>query len=78
MAEKSSPNTTLAAQEGIGSITMCDCGVVSLNMGGVTIRLEITAFSRLETMIREAAEELGIRATLIKKMRQASPSTMTH
>jgi hypothetical protein len=78
VADKSSRGTTLAAHEGLGSITMCSCGVVSLHMGGVSLRMEISAFSRLEALVREAAEELCTRALLLDKMKQRGPSLLTH
>lgn len=78
MAETASGATVLAALEGLGSITMCSCGVVSLHMGGISLRMEISAFSRLETMVREATEELCSRAILLEKRKQKSISSMTH
>ena len=54
--------TVLAIHEGLGSITMCGCGVVTLHLGGVSLRMEVSGFSQLETMMREASQELHARA----------------
>jgi hypothetical protein len=78
MADKASEGIVLANHEGLGSITMCNCGVVSLHIGGISLRMEISAFSRLETMIREATEELCAQALLLDKMRPRNASLLTH
>jgi hypothetical protein len=66
----------LSAYEGLGSITMCSCGVVTLTLGGVSLRMDVTAFTQLETMMREASEDLLTRARHLESTRSAS--SMTH
>jgi hypothetical protein len=67
MATKAYP-VELSRLDGLGSVTMCGCGVVSLHMAGVTLRLEAGAFSKLEAMVTSAAEALHAR--------QAAPNTI--
>jgi hypothetical protein len=66
----------LSRLEGLGSVTMCGCGVVSLHMAGVTLRLETDAFSQLEQLVRLAQEALCARQTANRM--SLAVSTMTH
>ena len=43
---------------------MCDCGVVSLHLGGISLRMERLAFDRLKQMLLEAGQELNERALM--------------
>jgi hypothetical protein len=57
VAEKAFP-VQLSKLEGLGSVTMCGCGVVSLNIAGITLRLEASAFNQFEQMVGTAARAL--------------------
>jgi hypothetical protein len=68
----------LADREGLGNVSVCGCGVVSINLAGISVRMEIGAFAQLEQMIREAADELSARMVLMEKGRMGGVSSMTH
>lgn len=48
----------LARTGGLGEISMCGCGVISLHLGSVTLRLESTALLEVERLIQEALRSL--------------------
>ncbi|RXH56324.1 hypothetical protein [Granulicella sibirica] len=73
MADKAG---VLADREGLGSVSMCGCGVVSVNLGAFTLRMEPRAFLELEEMVREAGAELLARARLLEQ--GTVVSSMTH
>jgi len=68
----------LARSEGLGSVTVCDCGTISLHVGGVTLRLEPTAFIQLDTMVQDAIETLRSRALEIEEGPSQVLSLRTH
>ena len=72
------PDEVLARYEGLGSVSICGCGTVSLHVGGVTLRLEATAFIQLDTMIQDAIETLRTRALEIEEGPSQVLSLMTH
>ncbi|MDE1163237.1 MAG: hypothetical protein PW792_15040 [Acidobacteriaceae bacterium] len=55
---------SLASAEGLGSITQCSCGTLSLNVQAFSLRLDLESFARLLLMCSEAMEavERGIKA----------------
>jgi hypothetical protein len=55
--ERTEPRT-LALTEGLGSITICGCGTVSLHLGCVSVRLELDAFTQASAMCQAAMESL--------------------
>ncbi len=68
----------LARSEGLGSVTVCGCGTISLHVGGVTLRLEPTAFIQLDTMVQDAIETLRTRALELEEGPSQVLSLMTH
>ncbi len=48
----------LAKTAGLGEISMCGCGVVSLHLGSVTLRLESQALLQVERMIQDALDQM--------------------
>ncbi len=50
-------NTTLAEQYGLGSVRICDCGSLNLNIGHVTLHLDPEAFLKTAVLLRQAAEQ---------------------
>ena len=48
----------LAKTEGVGEISMCGCGVVSVHLGNVSLRLEASALLEVEQMIQSALARL--------------------
>jgi hypothetical protein len=48
----------LAVSEGIGSVTLCGCGTLSLNVQALSLRLDMKAFAQLYLMCSEAMERL--------------------
>lgn len=54
----------LASAEGLGSVTKCSCGTLSLNVQAFSLRLDLQSFARLLLMCSEAMEvvESGIQA----------------
>ncbi len=58
MHEDTVGTVVLAKTEGLGEISMCPCGVVSVHLGNVSVRLEAAALLDVEGMIRNALERL--------------------
>ena len=48
----------LAKTEGLGEVSLCGCGVISLHLGSVTLRLESRALLQVETLLQEAIQSL--------------------
>jgi hypothetical protein len=50
-------NLTLAEQDGLGCVRVCECGSLNLNIGLVTIHLDPEAFLKTAALLRQAAEQ---------------------
>jgi hypothetical protein len=76
MCDENREIETLATCTGLGSITLCSCGTVSLHVGGISVRLELTAFMQTAKMCHLAMLELD---SQVRAMAQtAAASTVTH
>lgn len=64
----------LARTGGLGEISMCGCGVISLHLGSVTLRLESTALLEVDRMIQEALRNLCELAVVQRHDERAAPS----
>ena len=58
MCDQDPERQTLATCAGLGSITLCPCGTVSLNVGGVSVRMELSAFVQAARMCHTAVVAL--------------------
>ncbi|MDE1154323.1 MAG: hypothetical protein PW735_01175 [Acidobacteriaceae bacterium] len=47
---------SLAQAEGLGSVTQCSCGTLSLNVQAFSLRLDLESFARLLLMCSEAMD----------------------
>jgi hypothetical protein len=54
MCDEQPQNETLATCPGLGSITVCPCGTVSLHVGGVSVRMELSAYMQMARMCHVA------------------------
>lgn len=45
---------------GLGSVSLCQCGTVHLEVGAVILRLAPEAFLQMMTMCRDAMTELAV------------------
>jgi hypothetical protein len=52
-----STNMTLAENHGLGSVRICDCGSLNLNIGLVTLHLDPETFLKTAALLRQAAEQ---------------------
>jgi hypothetical protein len=76
MCDENREVETLATCTGLGSITLCPCGTVSLHVGGVSVRMELGAFMQAARMCHIAMLELD---SQVRTMAQAAnASTVTH
>ena len=76
MCDQRPDNETLATCPGLGSITLCACGTVSLHVGGVSVRMELAAFMQAAKMCHLAMLALDPQ---IRALAQApSVSAITH
>jgi len=50
-------NMTLAENHGLGSVRICECGYLNLNIGLVTLHLDPEAFLKTAALLRQAAEQ---------------------
>lgn len=48
----------LAEQSGLGDVRLCACGVVSLNLGAVSLRLEASALLQVQQLLEAALESM--------------------
>lgn len=48
----------IATAEGLGNVTMCDCGTLSLNIQAMSLRLDLKAFAQLLLLCSEAMDVL--------------------
>jgi hypothetical protein len=78
MCDEDIDRQVLAAAPGLGSITLCPCGTISLHVGGVSIRMEITAFARAAEMCRVAMASLELQAQALQSAATKKQSNMTH
>ena len=69
---------SLAHQEGLGSISLCSCGTVSLHIGGVSIRMELSTFVQTVEMCQQGMKALKMEALTLLKTSRAPVSTTTH
>jgi hypothetical protein len=76
MCDENREVETLATCTGLGSITLCPCGTVSLHVGGVSLRMELGAFMQAAKMCHIAMLSLDGQ---VRAMAQATPSnTVMH
>ena len=68
----------LSKQEGLGSITLCSCGTVSLHLGGVSMRMELSTFVQTVEMCQQAMKTLEMQALTLLKTSRGPVSTITH
>jgi hypothetical protein len=48
----------LARSEGLGTITFCKCGTLSINIQAMSVRLDVAAFVQLIAMCEQAVSAL--------------------
>ena len=68
----------LSDREGIGRVTMCGCGVVSLHLGGTSLRMDVATMAELERLLRSAVGELYALSLALKEEKNAPASSLTH
>ena len=51
------------ASSNVGSVTLCDCGTVSLHVGGISVRMEMAVFAETVAMCQHALRSLPIQPT---------------
>jgi hypothetical protein len=78
MCDEDTERQTLATAPGLGCITLCSCGTVSLSVGGVSVRMELTAFVQTAEMCRTAMEALKLQAQALQSDARNNLSRMTH
>ncbi len=63
----------LAEITGLGKVTLCGCGVISLHLGSITLRLEAKALVQVEQMLEAALDQL---CELRAQMGQSAPEVV--
>ncbi len=68
----------LSRVDGLGSVTVCGCGTLSLHLGGVSVRMDAETFAQAVGMCREAmvAVEMQAHGLTVGEVRKRS--LMTH
>ena len=61
-----------------GRVTLCGCGVVSLHLGGTSLRMDVATLAELERLLRSAVGELYALSLALKEEKTAMSSSMTH
>ena len=78
MCDENRELETLATCSGLGSITLCPCGTVSLHVGGVSVRMELGAFMQAARMCHVAMLSLDGQVRAMAQTATAKASTVTH
>ena len=68
----------LAKTEGLGSVTMCGCGTISLNVQTTSIRLDLQAFAQLLLLCSDAMDVLEAMARLSASEPQPNAVPFVH
>jgi hypothetical protein len=63
MCDAENQQQTLAIAPGLGSITLCACGTISLHVGGVSVRMAASAFAQPEQMCAQPSPRSSSRPT---------------
>jgi hypothetical protein len=50
------------ASSNVGSVTLCGCGTVSLHVGGISVRMEMSVFAETVAMCQHAMRSLPVPA----------------
>jgi hypothetical protein len=78
MCTEDNQHQTLASSAGLGSITVCGCGTLSVHVGGVTVRMELSAFVQTAEMFRIAVAHLETQARTLQPSTAKLPSILIH
>jgi hypothetical protein len=78
LCDEETERQILATAAGLGNITLCPCGTISLNVGGVSVRMELTAFAQTAEMCRTAILALDGQARALQALGLKKQSLMTH
>ncbi len=73
-----STNMTLAEHHGLGSVRICECGSLNLNIGLVTLHLYPESFLRTAALLQQAAEQYLKRRELEAAAFGESPAQSSH
>jgi len=75
MCDQQNVQDTLATCPGLGSITLCPCGTVSMHVGGVSVRMELGAFMQAAKMCHLAMLALEPQVRVLAQTQSASAVT---
>jgi len=78
MRDEDTQRQILATTAGLGGVTLCPCGTISLSVGGVSVRMDIATFARTAEMCRTAIAALELHARALQSMEPKKQSMMTH
>ena len=78
MCDENREVETLATCTGLGSITLCPCGTVSLHVGGVSVRMELGAFMQAARMCHIAMLALDGQVRAMAESSTNKASIVTH
>jgi hypothetical protein len=78
MCTEDDQHQVIATSAGLGSITVCSCGTLTVHVGGVSIRLELSAFVQTAEMFRIAVAQLEAQARALQSAPIKNLSMRTH
>ncbi len=78
MCDEQNPHETLATCPGLGSITVCPCGTVSLHVGGVSVRMELSAYMQVAKMCHIAMLSLDHQFRTVTNALETAATSVTH
>jgi hypothetical protein len=78
MCDEMIEQQTLASAPGLGSITLCPCGTISLHVGGISVRMELSAFLQTGQMYVAAMASLEQQAQTLQAAPGKNQSRLTH
>jgi hypothetical protein len=78
MCDETKERHVLATVDGLGSVTLCGCGTVSLHLGGVSIRMDADTFGQAVAMCREAVATAELQVRSMESVATKKQSLLTH
>ena len=64
MCDAKKGSETLASTHGLGSVAVCGCGTISLNIQAMSLRMDLQSFELTLEMMREALRVMQTRPSL--------------
>lgn len=78
MCDETKVQHVLTTVDGLGSVTLCGCGTVSLHLGGVSLRMDPATFAQAVEMCRQAVDSVELQVRSLESVATKKQSLVTH